>query len=123
MLFLFCFFVCLFFAIPVPVRIWSEIWRFICDARGLCMGCLIFLGVFHVGCTGLFLSFFFHLLGGDGTGNLHIVAFYLILDACFYYISPYGDGEANRGSKRMFPGFGYCFFYPLFLSPFLFGEI
>lgn len=57
-------FVFVFFAIPVPVRIWSEIWRFICDARGLCMGCLIFLGVFHVGCTGLLLSFFyFHLLG------------------------------------------------------------
>lgn len=82
------------------------------------MGCLIFLGVFHVGCTGLLLSFFFifHFLGGGDTGNLHIVTFYLILDACFYYISPYGDGEANRGSKRMFLGFGYC----LFFKPFFF---
>lgn len=106
------------------MRIWSEIWRFICDARGLCMGCLIFLGVFHVGCTGLLLSFFyFHLLGGGGTGNLHIVTFYLILDACFYYISPYGDGEANRGSKRMFLGFGYCFFYPLFSYAFSFRRV
>lgn len=66
-----------------------------------------------------YLSFFiFHFLGGGDTGNLHIVTFYLILDACFYYISPYGDGEANRGSKRMFLGFGYCFFFYSFAFSF-----
>jgi hypothetical protein len=66
------------------------------------MGCLIFLGVLHVGCTGLF--YIFHLWGWYG--KLAHCDSYLILDACFYYISPYGDGEANRGSKRMFLGFG-----------------
>ena len=74
-MFLLCFF--FVFAMSVPVRIWSEIWRFICDARGLCMGCLIFLGVFHVGCTGLFLHLsFFFIFWGDGTGNLHIVTLF-----------------------------------------------
>lgn len=68
----FCFAFLFVFAIPVPVRIWSEIWRFICDARGLCMGCLIFLGVFHVGCTGLFSFIFWGWVIWE---YLHIVTF------------------------------------------------
>lgn len=115
---LFCFF-WFGFAIPVPVRIWSEIWRFICDARGLCMGCLIFLGVFHVGCTGLFFSSF-SSFGGWWYGKLAHCDFYLILDPCFFTIYLHMEmGRRTEAQNGMFLGFGYSTYncFSLFFFP------